>query len=163
MNLNRTLLLLALLVVVTGASAYMPTTSSPGSGPAAHDPDKVYFIIETDQADPNRPEVYLPTVRRVGVTINAYQADGRPAVDKDPKTGNTRAPIILESRQTPLPYKIELEPGVVGVEIAVHFFGKQGERVKCHVEVDGVMVPGSENVREIIRQADLAVVNCFWH
>lgn len=159
-------LLIALILVVVGATACAPRSNPPKpepprlpSGAGAN----IYVMIETDMADLNQPGHYIPTVRTIGVTINAFGADGRMAGNKDPATGQTRPPIILESWKTPLPYRIELEPGVVAMEITIHLFGKRGERVKCHIEEDGQPVSGTDNKTEITVEHGLAIVNCYWH
>jgi hypothetical protein len=160
MSLKRVLILVGLLVAAVAFAACTPTKPPPPPKPTESVPLTYFnFIIEAEDKD------QLPIQRRVGLTITAFDAQGHIATRKDPKTGvEIPLKVVLDSVDTPFTYRVELEPGVVNASLVVTFFGiRMGDRVKCHVEQNGIELPGTEAISAPVSpEAMMVLVTCLY-
>lgn len=166
------------LMLVAGCT--LPPVNTPGPAPAEGPVEQITFVFSVFDVHA------LPISRRISITITSVQGDGKlawrstVAEDIDPVTGQlpadwetrtengqlmVRQPLFM-IRPTTWAHNATLFPGVVSIgAVAVHL-GQGGESLVCHIEQNGVVVPGSRVAMTVpagpIGGMGSATVKCLW-
>lgn len=142
----------------SGPGVAVPPVPPPLATPVGPGGVKVLFLIETFD------EHKLPTVRdEVLMIVTAFDASGRIGKYTDKTTGEQRTGPQSYYQKTPWPYTATLGTGIVSVSVSAVFSGaRQGEGLKCSVEVDGTLLEALGQTETVRVPYGSAQVTCLY-